>query len=283
MCHLSYTPTSRPSRKKCLVARKTAESHTPALTRSTPIAAMGTNLYACYYDDKCSKPVEVFRGEGAVNLFMKRMLEEVNYCKKVKSEHFNQDMVLTTPDKEDFKNASKCHLCDEEYTVDDVRVRDQCHANGNYRGSAHQDCNVNFKLTDKVPVILHNLRGCDSHFIMQEIDKFNMDINVIPNNMEKYMTFVIGKHLVFLDSFQFMSSGLDKLASNLSRDAFEHTGEVFKGEQLELMKKKGTYPYDHMDSFERFHETELPPQEAFYSILSDDHVSSETYQHAKNV
>ena len=93
---------------------------------------MGTNLYACYYDDKYSKPVEIFRGEGAVNPYMKRMLEEVNYCKKVKSEHFNHDMVLTTADKEDFKNASKYHICDEEYTVGDVRVRDHCHAPGKY-------------------------------------------------------------------------------------------------------------------------------------------------------
>ena len=94
---------------------------------------------------------------------------------------------------------------------------------------------------------------------------------------------MLGKHLVFLDSFQFMSSSLDKLASNLPRDAFEHTGKVFKGAQLKLMKKKGTYPYDHMDSFARFEETELPPQEAFYSILNDEHVSDEAYQHAENV
>ena len=42
-----------------------------------------------------------------------------------------------------------------------------------------------------------------------------MDINVIPNNMEKYITFMLGKHLVFIDSFQFMSSSLNKLVSNL--------------------------------------------------------------------
>ena len=46
-----------------------------------------------------------------------------------------------------------------------------------------------------------------------------MDINVIPNNMEKYMAFMLGKHLVFIDSFQFMSSSLDKLVSNLPDDA----------------------------------------------------------------
>ena len=52
-----------------------------------------------------------------------------------------------------------------------------------------------------MPVILHNLRGYDNHFIMQEIGKFNRKINVIPNNMERYMSFMLGNHLVFLDSF----------------------------------------------------------------------------------
>ena len=43
--------------------------------------------------------------------------------------------------------------------------------------------------------------------------------------MEKYMDFMLGKHLVFIDSFQFMSSSLDKLVSNLPNDAFKHISE----------------------------------------------------------
>ena len=63
-----------------------------------------------------------------------------------------------------------------------------------------------------------------------------MDINAIPNNMEKYMAFILGKHLVFLDIFQFMSSSLEKLADKLPNDAFKYTVEVFKDEQFKLMK-----------------------------------------------
>ena len=77
-----------------------------------------------------------------------------------------------------------------------------------------------------------------------------MDINVIPNNMEKYMAFMFGKHLVFIDSFQFMSSSLDKLVSNLPNDVFEYTSEEIKyAQKLKRMKQKGVYPYDYMDSF----------------------------------
>ena len=69
-----------------------------------------------------------------------------------------------------------------------------------------------------------------------------MDVNVIPNDMEKYMAFMLGKHLVFIDSLQFMSSSLDKLVSNLPNDAFKYTctsEEIKNDEKLKLMKQKG--------------------------------------------
>ena len=97
------------------------------------------------------------------------------------------------------------------------------------------------------------MHGYDAHFIMQEIGKIgkekNLDINCIPNNMERYMACKQGNSLAFLDSFQFMSSGLDRLAANLPEDKYEYKSGVFKKEQLALMKKKGVYPYDFMDSF----------------------------------
>ena len=55
---------------------------------------------------------------------------------------------------------------------EDIRVRDHCHITGRFRGSAHQECNLKLKMKPeeiKIPVIFHNLRGYDSHFIMQEI------------------------------------------------------------------------------------------------------------------
>ena len=66
-----------------------------------------------------------------------------------------------------------------------------------------------------------------------------MGITVIPNNMEKNMAFMLGKHLVFINSLQFMSSNLDKLVSNLPNDAFKYTSEGIKNDKkLKLMKKR---------------------------------------------
>ena len=251
----------------------------------------------CYYDDKFSKPTKIYRGEMAINKFINDMLAEVKYCQEVEMEHFSKPMEMTDEDKESFKRAEECHICKTPYKESDVRVRDHCHVTGKYRGSAHEKCNLNFQLTDKIPVVFHNLKGYDSHFIMQEIGnivkenayfdkegkKHEMSINVIPCNMEKYLAFMLGRHLVFIDSFQFMSSSLSNLVNNLPAEAFKHTGQVFQGVQLSLMIKKGVYPYDYMNSFEKFEDSRLPKKEDFFSILNNEHITDEEYQHAQNV
>ena len=64
-----------------------------------------------------------------------------------------------------------------------------------------EDCNINVKLNHKIPVIFHNLKNYDSHLIMQELGKFNLKINVIPNGLEKYMNFSISSKLSFIANF----------------------------------------------------------------------------------
>ena len=93
-------------------------------------------------------------------------------------------MIISKNEQNDFKNAKSCHICNKEYNNVDVQVRDHCHVTRKYRGSAHIDFNLSYRLTNKIYVIFHNHRGYDSHLIMQEIGKFNKDINVIPNNMK---------------------------------------------------------------------------------------------------
>ena len=130
---------------------------------------------------------------------------------------------------------------------------------------------------EKIPVIFHNLRGYDSHLLIQEIGKFDRKINVIPNNIERYMSFMLGNHLLFLDSFQLMSRSLPD-------DAFKYTSKEFKNpNELEFMKIKGVYPYDYMDSFQRLKETKLPCKEQFYSILNNEHISDNEYEHTTKV
>ena len=82
------------------------------------------------------------------------------------------------------------------------------------------------------------------------MSKFDVKVSVIPNGLEKYIAFTINRNLVFIDSMQLMNSSLDSLVKNLSYHDFVCLSEEFSGEFLKLVKQKGVYPYEYMDSFE---------------------------------
>ena len=165
----------------------------------------------------------MYRGENAVHKFI--------------SLYFSKDMILTKDDEQNFKKADKYYICNTTYSTKDVRVRDHCHITGKYRGSAHQN-------SDKIPVIVHNLKVYDSHFIMQTIGEIASK-HTYKNkkgeekHMDIMMAFMIGKHLVFIDSLQLMSSSLDKLVRNLPNDAFKYTSEeIQNGKKAKLYETK---------------------------------------------
>ena len=139
-------------------------------------------------DDRFSKPIVVFRGENAVYEFIKAILKEYEHCKKVMKKHFNKNLIITE-EEEEFQLSNTCRICKKLIDNDDEKVRDHCHVTGKFRGAAHWDCNINFQLTKKVPVIFHNLKGYDSHLIFCELNKFDVKIEIIPNRLEKYMAF----------------------------------------------------------------------------------------------
>ena len=102
----------------------------------------------------------------------------------------------------------------------------------------HRDCNISIKLNHKIPVVCHNLRNYDSHLIMQELGKFSLKLNVIPNGLEKYMSFSISNKLSFIDSFQFLSSSLDSLVKNFGKDDFKYLSQEFDNNVLDLVTQK---------------------------------------------
>ena len=132
-------------------------------------------------------------------------------------------------------------------------------------------------MSKKSPVIFYNLRDYDSHLIIKEISKFDVKVNVIPNELEKYMSFTFNKKLVFIDSMQFMNSSLDSLLKNLSDNDFGCLSEEFSGELLKLVKEKRMYPYEYMDSFKKISENKLPDRSKFFISLKDNCISEKDY------
>ena len=80
--------------------------------------------------------------------------------------HFSKNLIMSA-EEERFQLSNNCWICDKLFEVGDEKVRDHCHITGKYRGAVHCSYNINLKLTKKIPVIFHNLRGYDSHLIIK--------------------------------------------------------------------------------------------------------------------
>jgi hypothetical protein len=214
---------------------------------------------------------------------------------------FDKKMVMTKRDKQNHENAVDCHICEE--SLDGDKVRDHCHLTGNYRGAAHTKCNLNYKIPKFYPVIFHNLSGYDAHLFVRNLGVTEGEINCISINEEKYISFTkeivagsyvskkdgkekkVKRGIRFIDSLKFMSFSLGDLVSNLGKspDSFKNMRKFYRGVKLDLLLRKGVYPYDYMNSFGKLEDTQLPSQEAFYSRLNDSDISDKEYEHAQNV
>ena len=146
--------------------------------------------------DRFSKPIVVYRGVNAAYEFIKSILKEHKYCKKIMKDQFNKNLIMTEKEEYLFQQSNNCWICKKIIDNDDEKVRNHCHITSKFRGSAHWDCNINFQLTKKIPVIFHNLKGYDSHLIFSELYKFNLKVDIIPNGLEKYMAFFLGRDFI---------------------------------------------------------------------------------------
>ena len=138
-------------------------------------------------DNKYSKDVVLYRGKNVVFKFIKYIFKEYDYCRNVMKKYFNKNLIMTAKQNEEFEKSNICWICGKLIDLDDNKVRDHCHITGKYRGSSHWNCNINLKISQKVPVIFHNLKSYDNHLIFKELSIFNCKISVIPNGLENYI------------------------------------------------------------------------------------------------
>ena len=257
----------------------------------------------CFYVkgivDKKIKPIiytKTSEDEDISKVFVEKLAE---VTKGIYNDFYQRPkpLRLTQKEQKSFEKAVNCHICSRELKKD--KVRDHCHFTGQYRGAAHNKCNLMCRKPRVLPVIFHNLQGYDTHLFIKQLARLG-DLNCIPSTEEKYISFSksikvgeyyclkLGKmcpinfEIRFLDSFKFLQTSLANLVSNLSKEDFHNTNHVFK-KNVDLLTRKGVYPYDYVSSLDKLSETQLPPKEEFYSQLYDEDISDDDYQHAINV
>ena len=249
------------------------------------------------------------RAENETNQLPQDFIREL--ISRVKKAHLSlpkKEMIpLSSEEWKKFHESEVCWLCKGKFGEKTFsKVRDHCHYTGKFRGAAHQSCNLKFKRPKFTPVFFHNLQNYDAHLFVRALGLMDevLSISCIPNNGEKYISFslkfelkritkwspekeewieVILKHEIrFLDSFKFTLSGLEGLVKNLSREDLKETARFF-GEKIDLVSRKGVYPYEFMDDFEKFKKQNLPKKTSFFSRLKQEKVSEEDFLHAQRV
>ena len=237
------------------------------------------------------------------------MIKELDKLSKecIENMKINKKMnELTQREQFYFRSAKHCYICNKEFTEKNYKVRDHCHRTGKYRGPAHLKCNLDYFHNKYLPVVFHNLRGYDSHLIIKKAyeitknlipdetieqddkdkDEYNNKITCIPSSYEKFISFSIGD-LKFIDSFQFMSSSLEKLVENLydKDDKYKNFKFMKKEfpEHYALLCQKGFYPYEWLNDTSKFDHQGLPPIGTFYSRLKQEGISLDNYNKAVNV
>lgn len=243
--------------------------------------------------------IKSWSGEDCIVDFLRYLDESAHSQHRHDSKISRQAMTLSTQQQQDFEACTQCPRCN--HTFDDVefkKVRDHCHITGKFRSALCHKCNRKLYLSRRtLPVIFHNFKCYDAHQIIKHgLDKFkHWELDVIPQTKEKYMTLRAripvdttreGKRLyfnvVFLDSYQFMSSSLATLVNNLDDLPFTNVlKRDYPNINDDTIKRKGVFPYSYFDALSRLQESSLPARSAFRNDLSDEECSEEDYRFAQ--
>ena len=201
-----------------------------------------TGVKSVCSDDRFTLPSIILTGKDCINKCLTWVLDKQRWTKQIAKQYFNRRLIMASEDEEIFNNSHICWVCKQELNMD--KVRDHCHVAGRFRGAARSKCNISLRLPRKLPIMFHNLQGYDDHIILKELNNFDVDIDVIPKGIDKYMTIIVNRHITFIDSLQFYNGSLDTLTSNLNNEDFKHLTSEFGIVKLEILKRKDAYPYE---------------------------------------
>lgn len=243
----------------------------------------------CSYDNSLNK-LQVYRGQDSPQKFIRSLVSDVTDIFNTIIMNPKKMNPLTEEEKKLQNDSTECWICKD--FLEENRVADHCHLTGNYRGPAHNECNLRYRTPKFFPIFFHNLSGYDCHLFVKELNQIEGAIDLIPLNKELYIS--ISKRIAinytetielrFLDSARFMQSSLEKLAEYMPTKEFHSVRSIFNADdEFELLTRKGVLPYEYIDSWKKLDETALPSKIQFDNKLTNEQCSEVNYKHAKKV
>ena len=115
-------------------------------------------------------PYKTYKGEDSIEKLYKALFSEANRIIKCMNRYRNiEDMKITKRQQKEYKNSNYCYVCKNNFTRENYKAKDHCHVTGVYRGAACNNCNLQLRLTNRIPVVFHNLRGYAGHSLIQKL------------------------------------------------------------------------------------------------------------------
>ncbi|KAL4091521.1 hypothetical protein QTP88_026196 [Uroleucon formosanum] len=258
------------------------------------VAAEGISTELLDQFDIPRAPV-IFRGSATQDDVAKRFVRNIiGVAEKIARlyKEVNVPIIMSVEDCHVHGVKTMCDLCSCAFSERNCKTAHHDHLSGRFLKTLCNTCNLKLKTPNFVPCYLHNLSNYDAHFIVTNLanDGDTNRISVIANTEEKYISF--SKYINnsfsvrFVDTCRFMASSLAHLAENLSSanfDKFREVAKVFAPSEMSLVTRKGVYPYEYTDSWDKLSGTSLPDKFQFYSALTETHVSDKDYDHAIRV
>lgn len=288
---------------ECLLQPNNTCLPNPSLSSTTTIATHIPCSFAYQivnsFNEKVTFKPRLYRGPNCAEKFLEMITEDTKYLYETYMKTPLVMKPLSKNQQQEYQEAQKCYICGDNFienldqTISEnkskIKVKDHNHYNGDYCGPAHSACNLKLRTRNFIPVFLHNGSKYDFHLFAKHFGSNDKYISVIADNKEQYIavtkTIFFDKsekvQIRFLDSYRFMPSSLEKLAKALDHNDFNELQAEFK-QNWEMLTRKGIYPYEYMDSWDRFQTTELPSIEKFTTEIGGK-IDIKDYLYAKLV
>ena len=115
-----------------------------------------------------------------------------NLSRKIINYEMKEMISLTNEEIESYEKQNICHICEKEFNTNKKyrKVRDPCHYTGKFRGAAHNNCNLRYKIPKEIPIVFHN--GCtyDYYFIIKQLAmEFKGKFDCLEQNTQNTLLF----------------------------------------------------------------------------------------------